>query len=194
MKKTLTTVLISFFLFLSFFSPKSIRAQGTFDCKWIDVAGRYACRATNMNCESGYESNYALCGDLTPQGENACNLTGQSCVPLGTGTKTNPPSANSPLKGDCIDTAIGCIPLEGSGLVGFILGWAIGIGGGIAFLLMIYAGFLMMTSQGDPKRLQAGQELLTSAIMGLILLIFSVFVLKFIGVDILNIPGFSTEP
>ncbi len=78
--------------------------------------------------------------------------------------------------------------------MGFILKWAIGIGGGIAFLLIIYAGFMLMTSQGNPERLQAGKELMTSAISGLILLIFSIFILKVIGVDILGIPGFGTGP
>ena len=189
MKKITLFCFLFLFFSLQFIFPSISLAQGTFDCNWIVIAGQGSCRASNINCDSGYESNYALCGDLTPSGKDACNLTNQTCVPLGTGTKTSV----SPLKGDCIDTAIGCIPLEGSGLVGFILGWAIGIGGGIAFLLMIYAGFLMMTSQGDPKRLQAGQELLTSAIMGLILLIFSVFILRLIGVDILGIPGLSSD-
>lgn len=93
-----------------------------------------------------------------------------------------------------INTAIGCIPFDDpTKLTGFILRWAIGIAGGIAFLLIIYAGFLITTSQGDPKRLQAGRELLTSAIGGLMLLIFSVFILRVIGVDILQIPGLGTQ-
>lgn len=98
---------------------------------------------------------------------------------------------SSPLKGDCIDTAIGCIPIEQQGMITFFLKWAIGIAGGIAFILIIIASFQIMTSQGDPKRLQAGKELLNSAIMGLILLIFSVFILRIIGVRILQIPGLS---
>lgn len=44
-----------------------------------------------------------------------------------------------------------------------------------------------MTSSGDPNKLKAGQELLTAAISGIIMLIFSVFILKVIGVDILKI-------
>jgi hypothetical protein len=76
-------------------------------------------------------------------------------------------------------------------LLSFILKWAIGIGGGIAFLLMLYAGFMIMTASGDPERLKAGQELLTSAIAGLILLIFSIFILKFIGIDILGLGSFG---
>ncbi len=97
-------------------------------------------------------------------------------------------------QGNCpvnnIDTAIGCIPIDDqSVLIGFILRWAIGIGGGIAFLLILVAGFQIMTSRGDPNRLKSGQELMTSAISGLLLLIFSLVILRIIGVDILNIAG-----
>ncbi len=87
-----------------------------------------------------------------------------------------------------IDTAIGCIPVsDTNSFMGWILGWAVGVGGGIAFLLIVYASIMIMTSQGMPDRLKAGQELLTSAISGLIMLIFSVFILKFIGIDILGL-------
>ena len=58
-------------------------------------------------------------------------------------------------------------------------------------MLMLYAGFMIMTAQGSPERMKAGQELLTSAIAGLILLIFSVFILNFIGVDILGLGNFG---
>jgi hypothetical protein len=94
-----------------------------------------------------------------------------------------------------INTAIGCIPVlnndNGTTFMAFILRWAVGVGGGIAFLLILYAGFMIMTSAGNPERLKAGQELLTSAISGLILLIFSVFILKFIGIDILGLGAFG---
>jgi len=93
-----------------------------------------------------------------------------------------------------INTAIGCIPISDTNLfIGFILRWAIGVGGGIAFLLIVYSAFMIMTSQGNPERLKAGQELLTSAIAGLIMLIFSVFILEVIGVDILKLPEFGTQ-
>lgn len=105
--------------------------------------------------------------------------------------------ATSEINGTCgvngIDTAIGCIDVLGSQsqFLGEILRWAVGVGGGIAFLLIVYAGFMIMTSTGDPERLKAGQELLTSAISGLILLIFAIFVLRFIGVDILGLNKFG---
>lgn len=94
-----------------------------------------------------------------------------------------------------IDTAIGCVPVleddNGTAFAGFVLGWGIGVGSGIAFLLIVYASFMIMTSQGDPNRLKAGQELLTSAISGLVLLIFSIFVLRFIGIDILGLDSWG---
>ena len=91
-----------------------------------------------------------------------------------------------------IDTAIGCIPVSiTQGFVNFLLGWAIGIAGGIAFVLIIYGGFLVITSVGNPQKVQAGKELITAAVSGLLLLVFGAFILEFIGVDILNIPGFG---
>ena len=93
--------------------------------------------------------------------------------------------------GNSINTAVGCIPInDTSSFIGFVLGWGIGIGGGIAFLLIVYASFMITTSSGNPERLKAGQELLTSAIAGLIMLIFSIFILRLIGVNILKITGF----
>lgn len=92
-----------------------------------------------------------------------------------------------------ISTAIGCIPVLGSTneFLSSILSWAVGVGSGIAFLLMLYAGFMIMTAAGNPERIKAGQELLTSAVAGLILLIFAVFILRFIGVDILGLDAFG---
>ncbi|SRR5258708_2141747 len=104
--------------------------------------------------------------------------------------------AQGAIQGKCpaanIDTAIGCIPFnDQNAFVGFFLGWGIGIGGGIALILILVAGFQIMTSRGDPKQLQAGQELLTSAISGLLLLIFSLVILNIIGYRILNIGVFQ---
>lgn len=91
-----------------------------------------------------------------------------------------------------IFTAIGCIPFIGNLTISsFFLRWGIGIGIGIAFVLMVIAGFMVITSAGDPRKLQAGKELLTAAISGLIILIFSAFILRIIGVNILNIPGLN---
>ena len=87
-------------------------------------------------------------------------------------------------------TALGCIPTAPTNFAGWILARAIGLGGGIAFLLMIFGAIKILTSAGNPEGIKAGGETISSALMGLIFLIFSLFLLKLIGVDILKIPGF----
>lgn len=152
-------IILSLFLFLSLISTsiKIVRAQ---DCtSACQVPNSVEClRCTNK------------------QNSNSVNNSSNSSDPMaGCGAES-------------INTAIGCIPVgDTNSFMGWILGWAIGVGGGIAFLLIVYASIMIMTSQGMPDRLKAGQELLTSAISGLIMLIFSVFILKFIGIDILGL-------
>lgn len=87
-----------------------------------------------------------------------------------------------------ISTAIGCVPYNNiNTFAGFFLRWGLGFAGGVGMLFTIYASFLIMTSQGDPKRLQSGKELLMSAVSGIILIVFSVFILRLLGVNILGI-------
>ncbi|MFZ5365848.1 MAG: hypothetical protein ACOZBZ_00965 [Patescibacteria group bacterium] len=101
-----------------------------------------------------------------------------------------PPPPSSACPGG-IETAVGCVDVSNpTAFVTWFLKLAIGIGGGIAFLLMLLGAFQIMTSSGDPDRLKAGKELITSALMGLLMIIFSVFLLQLIGVKILEIPGF----
>lgn len=97
----------------------------------------------------------------------------------------------------CVDkggilTGVGCIPLNlGTFITDFLLGRMIGLAGVVAILCIIYAAYILVTSQGNPEKIKKAQELLTSCIMGLMLIIFSVFILRLIGVDILKIPGLS---
>ena len=72
-----------------------------------------------------------------------------------------------------------------------ILTYSIGIGGVVAFLLIVFGGFQIILSAGNPEKIKAGKEMITSAIAGLLLIIFSVFILRLIGYDILGIPGFG---
>jgi len=90
-------------------------------------------------------------------------------------------------------TAIGCITTDPNNLLGSILRLGLGLAGGIAFLLILFGGLQIMTSAGNPEQLNAGRELISSAIIGLILVLFSIFLLQFIGVNIIGIPGFVSK-
>lgn len=106
---------------------------------------------------------------------------------------------------ECFDrggawTALGCLgggsaESPGGKLNDFIRSFLLlgtGLGGGIAFLLILYSGFQRIISAGNPEKLHEAKELMTAAISGLLLIIFSVFLLRLIGVDILQLPGLES--
>lgn len=90
-----------------------------------------------------------------------------------------------------VSTALGSIPTEPETLVRWILCNAILMGGGLAMLLSLWGGVSIVLAGGNPEKVKQGQETITSAISGILFIIFSVFLLRFIGVDILGIPGFD---
>ena len=47
-------------------------------------------------------------------------------------------------------------------------------------IFIVYAGYLLMTSEGDPQKVKEGQEHLTSAILGTIFILLSLYILKVI--------------
>ena len=134
-------------------------------CSGQQIPAYYCYRKTSQSTQTDYET----------KDEIFCDSAGNATTDSSSGK---------------IYTAIGCIPVSSTPeFISWILGWAIGIGGGIALILIIVATFQIMMSSGNPEKVQAGKELLTSAIAGLIMLIFSIFILKVIGVDILKLPG-----
>lgn len=135
-----------------------------------------------------------------------CTTTTQNTIPADWDVKseglpwqsgTNEPTkAGSPFcpDGTSISTAIGCIAAgDPKAMISQLLGWGTIVGGGIAFLMIVLAGLQIVMAGGDPKKVQAAKELITSAISGLILIIFSVILLNVIGVKILGLKslGFS---
>lgn len=88
-----------------------------------------------------------------------------------------------------IQTAIGCVHTEPGLFLKDFLTFVISLAGTIAFLLMLFGAFQMITSAGNPDNLKTGQELFTNAIIGLLFIAFSVLLMQIIGVDILNLPG-----
>lgn len=72
-----------------------------------------------------------------------------------------------------------------------VFGFVLGLAGIFAFFCIIYSAFLMQISSGNPEKVKNAQSMFTSCIAGLILIIFSVIILRIIGIDILRIPGFN---
>jgi hypothetical protein len=104
------------------------------------------------------------------------------CESQGHGSGTDDPWVN---------TALGCVPVRVDQFIAWLLPYMFGIAGGISFLLMVYGFILMTVSSGDPKAVQGAQETISSAIMGLLVSIFAIFILRLITVGILKIPGIN---
>ena len=124
-------------------------------------------------------------------------------IPTGNPTQFMPTFIPTPLSqtkidvhggcvGDRINTALGCIPANDlNKFIKWVLSKVIFVASGIAFLLMALGALMVLTSAGVPEKAKAGSELITSALSGLLFVLLSVFLLKLIGVDILQIPGFG---
>lgn len=121
------------------------------------------------------------------------------CSTLIVDPTTNLPK--NPVKTGRQFTMIGCITSGAS--VGFtgqagaptfvqaLLNVIFSLSGGLAFLYLMYGGFIVLTSQADPEHLNYGRRLIYGAIAGLIITLGSVFLVNLIGSGILHIPGFS---
>jgi hypothetical protein len=155
--------------------------------------------ASQNPAASCYPNTYVCAPQNPPINPNIGCAAGEQCGVncVVASTSAPAPATTANVCGPCIPcetqvwTALGCIPTNPSLFIGKILGIGIGIGGGIAFLLILFGGFQMLTSAGNPEKLNAGKELVTSAIAGLLIIIFSIFILRLIGVTILHIPGFE---
>lgn len=87
----------------------------------------------------------------------------------------------------CVDTPIGCIPTAPGAFAQWILGVGIELGIIVATLLIIIGGFQVVSSTGDPERLADAKSRITAAIAGLLFILFSVIILRIIGVEIIGI-------
>jgi hypothetical protein len=125
-------------------------------------------------CGCNYTGGYSYCP--------ACNNACERCI--------NPESQGGIYPKGGSWTAFGCINTgEPQGFLIWILRFALGIGGGIAFLLIIIGGFQVIASGGNPENVKRGKDIITSAIIGLLFIIFSLFLMQLIGVKIFEIPG-----
>jgi hypothetical protein len=88
-------------------------------------------------------------------------------------------------------TDFGCIPNTPVGFVEKFYGIGIGCIGGVALLGILYAGYLILTSRGNPMQLEKGKRYLSSSVIGVLLAVFAIFILKVLAVSIFQIPGFG---
>ena len=147
-------------------------------------------------------ASFAVTDTPTPTGIPTCDLCGW-CPPDATVNPTKPSNWNAcnlclykpdgTPREKSYYTVLGCFSTDPSAapFTQSILSIVFGIAGGISFLAVIYGRGLVLTSSGDPQQLQHGKEVIFSSILGVLLIVFYIFLLKVVGVDILGLPGFG---
>ena len=150
----------------------------------------------NLICQSGVPST----DDPTNASCKCVNAITPSPAYLGALNSFCQSQSNLNERNSCLQCAngggiwsgVGCVKTDFKSFIEeTVFGFGIGLAGGFSLLCIIYAAFMMQSSQGNPEKLKKAQEMITSCIMGLMLIIFSVFILRLIGVNILKIPGFG---
>lgn len=87
-----------------------------------------------------------------------------------------------------IYTALGCIDPTPTGIITGLIRIALGVTGGIALVQLILAGIAYQS--GEEEKIVAAREKVFATIGGLAVLVFSVLILRIIGVNVLDIlPG-----
>ena len=105
-----------------------------------------------------------------------------------------PAHAQSQAWGACVHDnvpSLQCIPV----VFGNVVSGALMFVGGVAVFLIVYAGILFVTSGGDPKKVQGARQIITYAIIGLVIVLCSFGIIYFIsyttGVKCITTFGFN---
>lgn len=142
-------------------------------------------------CPLGYDDGFFSCPFIHDQ--PCCRWEG-----LFNYSFADKESCNKPIRTPCggsdassCQTAIGKVNTSASGVITVVFRLFLSIAGILAIFLIISSGYRLMTSRGNPEQVARAREQFTSAIIGLLFLVFSLIILQFIGVDLLGLPTFN---
>ncbi len=105
-------------------------------------------------------------------------------VPVNAKPPVTPPPSSSPPPSKCtakVNTEFGWV-CDITDYINKILGWIVGFIGSLAVLMIIYAGYIYMTSQGNPERIGVAKEIIIGVITGVVLLFTIGIILRTIGI------------
>lgn len=99
-------------------------------------------------------------------------------------------AASAPFN-SVVSTEVGKIDADPNSLILTFTRIFSGIGGGASLLLLLSGAAGYLTSSGNPEAIAEAQQTIVHALGGLFLVFLSIFLFRFIGVDVLGIPGLS---
>lgn len=170
------------------------------NCSFPTNCCDYSAGASCIGTQSDLQNGKGTCQICAFEGESCgagkgCCLSSDSCQSgkcvAGTGGLLPNPCGNYDSICNLIVTAFGPISTSPEGFTNSILKLILSISGGILVILIIISAYRMMTSQGDPEKIKQGRERLTSAVIGLLFIIFSFVFYQLITSSVLNLPGFK---
>lgn len=92
---------------------------------------------------------------------------------------------------DIVHTELGDFCKDPPIFIKQIIELLVGVAGGISLILFLVGAGKYMLSQGNPEGTEEAKKIITQALGGVILVFLSVFLVRFIGIDILAIPGLA---
>ena len=99
--------------------------------------------------------------------------------------------ASCTIQGEVLIGNSFCVPQDPVGFVTKFYGVGLSVVSGVALLFLIYGGYLIMVSRGNPSQLNIGKSYIYYSLAGLLLAIFGFVFIQVVFVDILQIPGFT---
>ena len=122
-------------------------------------------------------------------------------VPDGRTLQTDP-ATGEPIKAQkgrfysflgCINTDLTSFQEEGAAVsvVQTLSNLIFGLVGVIAFLYLIYGGFILATSQADPERINYGKYIIKRAIIGLVFSLLAFLIIDILASRVLGLPWFG---
>ncbi len=174
MKKLLLFILPVFIIFtiaFLWFAPAK---------SFADVNPQGSC-TVDPNCTITNNCNSGMTATKLPDQNGKCFSQGQ-CI-------CTCPSFLPGVQG--VSTGLGCIPYQPQELVSWVLWFLARVITGISLLLLLYGGIRYVLASGNPEGVEEAKSVITAGVTGLLLTIFSVLILRVIGIDVLGLPGFS---
>lgn len=90
-----------------------------------------------------------------------------------------------------VQTELGCLPDNPVDFSGKIYSIGLGLVGGVGLIALLYGGYLIIVSKGDPVTLNKGKSYIFYALLGIVMAVSGFALYHIAAVDILQIPGFG---
>lgn len=180
-KKPLAMVCCAAFLFLTFSFANVVQAQSTCDCYCNGTPPTLTAAVPNTKFVCEQECNAVLCSGvpcgITMSSSQCYDTAGGGGTPGGSGTDQ---AETHEIQGvlfpkDPLDVKTG--PKDWIRNAVEIVLQLVGAG---AFLLTLYGGALILFARGEPKKVTEGKNIIVYAAIGLIVILFSYFMLNVI--------------